>query len=420
MKTRFLTFILMLLFFGCKKSDTADTGDATITLNNLQTLKDTATLTWSASGNAGFTSFSVVRRAGPINFSDTILRRRDPQFLQFRDTRVPYNSSVEYQVFGTLSSGTIVGSNIVKYERPEIKFVDVIPFDVRFDSTNRLLYFFEQTGGITIYSLQNSQVTKQINIASKFGYCDLGTYNGIKELYVPGKDGQLYIYNAQTLELIDQLNIGFSLHCVVFNNDVLYVSSGSLQKPIQAYSRGTKNLISASVVQTAGLRFKKIPNSATELIGISELYAPTAHHYYSFESNGNFLMYKHGIDPGYSLLDPGIFEVFPSGGKYISAFKGGIYNKDLLYLGRLPFYNSLPEYRGYYVDDVRQQIFCATTSKTIEVYSVLDYSHIRTLTSDLYPYYIFKDGTNYISVNTRRVVSLDYAFAERVYIESFQ
>lgn len=52
------------------------------------------------------------------------------------------------------------------------------------------------------------------------------------------------------------------------------------------------------------------------------------------------------------------------------------------------------EFTSFYFDGPQHQIYCGTKSKTIEVYSELNYSHIRSISTKTYPYRLFKDGNN--------------------------
>jgi hypothetical protein len=106
------------------------------------------------------------------------------------DHSVPYSPTVQYQVIGNLSSGKSVESNVITYSRKTIQPLKIAPYDIIY--SDNLLYFFEKNGKISIYN-KDGVLNKSIATQATIGYCDFGTYNGKKELYVPRNDGG-YLY----------------------------------------------------------------------------------------------------------------------------------------------------------------------------------------------------------------------------------
>jgi len=387
-------FISIMVLIGCKKDkiSTPDNFTDKIILNDLQASRDSVVLTWSMLNNPDFVSYVVVRKDDPTAFGTTIATIYDAPNTKFVDKPIPYTGYLQYQVIGTLRTGERFESNIVKYLRPEIKILKVTPFDIQHDDQNRQIYFFEKTGTISIYSLQTNDIIKTINTGATIGYCDFGTYNGVKELYVPRNDGWVFIYNAQTLQLIDQINVGLASSCVVNNNNILYVSTAAwTNRPLKVYSRITKNKISENG-DFELTRFKKIPNSNTELLEITINIGPVDQDYYTFDANGNFLQHLDDRYHGDYPLDHKIFEFFPTGNKYITSSSGAIYNKNMGFEATLP--RGSLEFTCFYFDAAQHQIYCGTKSRTIEVYSELNYTRIRTIPVNINCYRIFKDGNN--------------------------
>jgi len=419
MRTIPVFLILVILFAACKKENpaTQNSFPNKIVLNNLQTSLDSVVLTWSVLDDPNFNSYSVIRKENPldpgVSISYGISGSHDTRFV---DKHIPYTPYLAYQIIGQLRNGQSISSNEVSYLRPEIKVVDINPFDVQFDNQNRQLYFFEKNGIISIYNLQNNQLVKSLNTGSTIGYCDFGIYNGIKELYVPRNDGWLFVYNAQTLEIIDQINVGLASSCVVFSNNMLYISSAAwTNRPIKVYNRTTKSLI-AENGDFELTRFKKIPNSNTELIEITINIGPTDQDYYSFGENGNFILHQNDSYHGDYPLDASIFEFFPSGNKYITSSSGAIYNRNMAFEATLPRGNL--EFTSFCFDG-QQSIFCGTTSKTVEVYSETNYTHLRSIPTKAYPYRLFKDGNNGFICLSSTTIS-NYSVPTKIIIETIQ
>lgn len=394
MRTLLFFLLSVIILSGCKKDTDSTTSPGAYTdkiiLNDLQATPDSVVLTWSPLINPDFVSYSIIRKddsTAPGTLKATII---DPGNVRFVDKSIPYVSYIGYQIIGNLKNGKRIESNTVKYLRSNI--LKISPIDIQFDDQTRLVYIFEKTGTISIYSLQTNQITQTINTGATIGFCDFGVYNGVKELYVPRNDGWVFVYNAQTLQLIDQINVGLATSSVVFSNNALYVSTSAwTNQPLKVYSRATKSKISENG-DFQLTRLKKLPNSNTELIEITTTISPVDQDYYSFDANGNFIQHLNDIYHGDYPLDYKIFEVFPSGNKYITSSSGAIYNKSMIFEGTLP--RGSLAFTCFYFDGAQHQIYCGTTTKTIEVYSELDYKHIRTISTNTYPYRIFKDGNN--------------------------
>lgn len=423
MRSILLSTLLLTLFISCKKEKTAEPSQTftdKVVLNNLKATSDSVTLTWSTLNNPNFMYYRVTRKDNTSANGTTLTSINNANNTRYVDRAVPYTDYLEYQVTAYLTNGQVFFSNIVVYSRGEIKTINVKPFDVQFDSNNRTLYFFDKTGIISIYSLASNQITKTINSLATIGFSDFGTFNGVKELYVPRNDGWIFVYNATTLEKIDQISVGLEASCVVFNNGMLYVSSAAwTNRPLKVFSRSSKSLIS----ETGDFeltRFKKIPGSNTELLEITINVGPVDQDYYSFGPGGNFISHSNDIYHGDYPLDYRIFEFFPAGNKYITSSKGAIYSKSMVYETSLP--RGVLEFTTFDFDNSNQLIFAGTASKTVEVYSLTNYTHQRTITTKAYPYKLFKDGNKFICLSSPEVSSgyYNYSYPQKIIVEQIQ
>jgi hypothetical protein len=385
---------LLGLLASCKKEeDSPQVFSDKIVLRDPEFRADSLALTWSKLDNTAFQSYSVLRRISPTDPGQP-LNSSYPALTnsRFTDRDVPYAPYVEYEVLGRLATGQPISSNRVSYQRPEIKTLSVQPFDVQFDRQRRQLYFFDKTGIISLYDLATSQLTKTLPTGATIGYCDFGTYQGVGELYVPRNDGWVFIYNARTLEKIDQLNVGSAASCVVANNGLLFVSTGAwLNRPLKVYNRASKSLV-AETGDWNATRFKRVPNTTTDLLEITLNIGPTDQHAYSFTAegrpNGHYADRYHGD----YQIDANIFEIFPNGRKYITSSLGTIFSKEMVYEASLPKGNL--SFTSFDFDAAGQVIYAGTTSKSVEVYTSTGYVHQRSLKTKAYPYRVFLDGSN--------------------------
>lgn len=395
--------LLLLALAACKKNDvTPDSYPDKIVLSEAQLTNDSVSLSWTRLDNSALVGYQVFRRLRPTDYTYPISApgygvNNRALATHYTDKTVPYSSYVEYQVVGLLPNGQSISSNVVALKRPAIKTIDFTPFDVQFDRTRRRLYFFDNTGVISQYDLASAVVTKSVNTNAVIGYSDFATYNGVRELYVPRNDGWVFVYNAETLEKIDQLNVGTGASCVVAANGLLYVSTASwLSHPLKVYNRASKSLVMETGDWDA-TRFKRIPGSTSassnvELLEMTLRIGPPEQYYYNFTPGGSLLTRFPDRYHGDYPVDGTIFEPFPTGIKYITSTSGTIYSKSLVYEATLP-HGSL-SYTTFGFDAASQAIYAGTTTRTVEVYALSTYDHSRTINTKAYPYQLFEDGAN--------------------------
>lgn len=391
--------MLLLALAACKKDDlTPQSYPDKIVLADSQLTADSLALSWTKLDNPDLIEYRVMRR---LSLSDpgVVLNSWQYQYggtkltaTRFTDKTVPYTSYVDYQIVGTLPNGQSIKSNTLVIKRPDIKTIAISPFDVQFNRTRRQLYFFEKSGTISQYSLTSNTLGKSINTASTIGYSDFATFNGVPELYVPRNDGWVFVYNAETLEKIDQLNVGSAASCLVAHNGLLYVSTASwLNRPLKVYNRASKALV-AETGDWNSTRFKRVPGSSLELLEMTLTIGPPDQHYYSFTPGGSVLTHFADRYHGDHQVDATIFEIFPAGTKYITSAEGTIYSKALVYEATLPRGNL--DFTSFCFDAAGQTVYGGTTSRTVEGYSLANYTHTRTFTTKAYPYRLFEDGSN--------------------------
>ncbi|WP_257657041.1 YncE family protein [Parapedobacter lycopersici] len=414
MKKYVAIFILLGLIISCKKGEKdpapVETYTDKVVLNKLDIQGNTVKLSWSKLDTDKAYKYEVLRRdfdgADFYPIGEQILLPKET--TETVDMTVPYSPNVSYQVRVRLSSSTI-SSNIVNYQRPDITLLDLIPFDAFYHPTDKSLYIFERGGRISIYDLNAQQLTKQIDTRSVIGFPIFETYQGREELYVPRNDGWVFVYDAKTLEKVDQISTGIPSTSVVLNNDTLFVSTDdSGRKHLKLYNRITKQFIS----EAAGdgfARLKKIPDSNTKLLAITLNVSPVQLHYYQFDNQelieGNaYDLYHENYD-----IDASIFEFFPDGKKYISSSNGAIYNIDLSRDKYLP--RGDLQFRGFAFNQQGDLIYGASTTKSIEVYSAQGLEHIKSIPTKAYPFKIF--------VTDDAVISLGLASVYNGYINTF-
>lgn len=415
---------LLMLMVSCEKDDheCAETYSNLIVLQDLKITADTVNLSWSKLDTIVFSGYLIIRKTEKdaivdpqdYNSNDIIQTIFDPNITSFKDKNVPFSSYLEYQIVGILSKGygeNYIFSNSKKYERPDIKVFDYNPCDIIPDIANNRFYFIEKEAGrISIFDYEKLAVQKSITTNAEIGYSSLGTYNNIKELYVPRKDGWVFVYNAETLEKIDQIDIKNPSSCVVNKNGKLFVSTDAwTRKPLKVVSRDTKAIISESGDHD-DVRLRIIPNTNTEIIEVTINVGPTDIDYFKFDAGGMFLYHRSDRYHGDYPLNASVFQFFPDAEKFITSTEGAIYDIDMNYINRLPQGNLA--FSDYAFNSTTSLIYCACSdSKSIVSYSYPDLVKKETIKTKAYPYKIFKKDNVLICISRiSPTVASNYGF----------
>lgn len=428
-------FLLSSIMFliSCEKDDVSPDVDNSktysnrIILNDLEISGDFVKLTWSKLDTIKFTGYLIVRKnqkdliinPNDYNSESIISRIYDPSITSFVDKDVLSNPYLEYQVIGLLSNNFIF-SNSKTYERPDLKVFNFGDIDVLPDLANNRFYFIEKgVGKISIFNYESLKVEKSISVNAKIGYSSIGVYNNVTELYVPRSDGWVFVYNAETLEKIDQIDIGRPSSCVVNNNGYLFISTSAwTDQPLKVFNRATKKQVSEDG-DFEDTRIRLIPNTNSEIIDVTINIGPTDLDYYKFDSDGNFIARKNDRYHGDYPLDANIFQFFPDGKKFITSNEGAIYDVDLNYLSRLPKGDFL--FSDYAFNLNSSIIYSAcSNSKSIVSYSIPNYEKIKEYQTQGYPYKIFRKDNVLICISKTKKTDGYYNNPSGMIIEKIQ
>ncbi|MGE9312268.1 hypothetical protein ACLOAU_11500 [Niabella sp. CJ426] len=396
------------------------TDSLTITLQPLKTNGDSVQLKWSANYKSFlFGTYYLYRKEEKGDWI-RLTRIGDPNKTVFTDKNIPFTTNVTYQATFQFQYAPLeVRSNEQHYVRKEIKLADIKAFDVKYNSNEGLIYFFSNTGEIQIFDINADRVTHSTNTGVPIGYCDMGIYNGNKELYVPVSTGKLFIYDALTLAKKDEIQVGAGVKpgFLFYNNGLLFVNTDAwMNKPLRVFSRSGKNLVEQGGFWNDRM-IKKIPGSNTEMIELAMSPSGLGISYYSFNEAGQITQEQKDLEINAYAVHGKIFEMFTDNSKrFITNITGNIFGKNLQQQGQLQNINR--KFWTYCFDQQTNEIFGGSDEKTIEVFSSSSFQHLRTIATKYYPFRIFKSSTGLISVGTlyKRSDSY-YEIPEKLFIE---
>ncbi|HTX88969.1 MAG TPA: hypothetical protein VMC08_08275, partial [Bacteroidales bacterium] len=347
----------------------------------------------------------------------------DPSTKTYTDTDVPYTSYLEYQVVGYITTGDpyspqIIYSNIKTYERPEIKTFSFTLNDVIPDLQNNIFYVFESDSGkITRLNFETHTIEKSVNTNAQIGFCDYGVVNNAKQIYVPRKDGWIFIYDAETLNKIDQINFGESVESVVFNDNKLFANgsvNGWYDEGIRVFDCVTKAEISENYLYSSGVRLKLVPGTHTRMMGLesssySDIYSLV------YDGSGN-LVASHSGYLEYEV-DQHILRMFPDGSRLITSYEGTIIDTSLQYIVTLPYGNY--QFSDFdFKPDLSTIYVCCSNYKKILLFSNPGYSLIQEINTLGYPTRIFYKDNQLICLSSTTASSYyPYSYARNYFIE---
>ncbi len=366
----------------------------TLALDTPRVSGNKVVIRWSSLGSAPVQSITLTRADSARRIVSVISLA--PTATEYADTFL-LSRNIQYFVTARVVGGSIdqtVVSNTQNFTRPDIEFLGIVPNRALFDRDSRSLLMTSLEGDIALYDLDNKRTVRQIATATGITGFSLGTYNGRKELYVSRYDGWLFIYDATTLDLVEQINIGMGMGNAVYNDGKFFISTGSIGATLIAYDRATKTKISDTAGYFSYMALRMLPGTATSLIGI---YSTGQVQRFNFNSSGVFLSEQ---TSAFFTQDIAIspFEVYPDGEKFITSGSGTIFSKDLQYLSGLP--HGSVYFNSFDFDNTNRHIYAGCTEQQVSVYSMDNYQFIKTIQTKGYPIRVFYDNGTVISVSS--------------------
>jgi hypothetical protein len=407
--------LLIIVLASCKKENNGrpgviDTGigsySDTVVMYPLQRSGNSIIIRWSRLvGHSDFYYYQVLRRSYKCydhehySESDVIATIGDSTTTQCVVDTLPYCPYLEYQVVGVCyykKSGTPPGhtyyfSQPQTVERPYLKSLLMFPIDVIPDPDHHRMFVIESfEGKIDVIDYKTNSITHSIKTNTKNGYGCLATFNGTLELYVPNTDGKVVIYNAETLQTIDWIDVS-GWKSVICNDGKLFVF---YSHSVCVIDRATKTQISRAIFGSFSPLLRVVPGSRTKIYGTYE----NSPFYYlnfslEFDAAGNYLTCTTKVSSNLQEYD--LFEVFPDGQHFLFMSEGDVYNQDLTFLLTLPHSNQLFSRYAFTRDGSKILAGCRN-AKEILAYSNPGYTEVKKYSTGGYPVFIFCDADNNI------------------------
>jgi hypothetical protein len=407
MKKIILCLLIGLSFLSCKKEDVIVVVQKP-SLKIDQVINDsTIVLSWNKYVGSNFKQYMLTRQATYLKGDqfkqnyDTVFTSSDAKETSFTENKMPLATDLSYfLIVQTDPNAPGPYPPRVTYTRPN-SLLYCNPTDVLFSKSLNKLYIIEQKK-INIVDYTNGRPVLTKEFPAGIGYCDMATYNGSNELYVPGNDGWLNILDATTLELKDHIYVaGYTIGSVLARNGILYVSSsdqslGAFSNNMKIYDRATKALVSR-VGSYYPSKLMAFDNTNVEMIEMPLNIYPNDPSYYQFTPDGIMLNSKGAPSQSSYYMGTNIVRSFPNGDRFITSNFGTVINKSLV------FERYLKQY-GFYADFAFNNngsvIYAADAQlKRIDVINYPAYTNTGSYSTKLYPYKLFRNDNMLISVS---------------------
>jgi hypothetical protein len=392
----FIALLAICCLGSCGKKRPTEPAVYTITLDSPAVKDGKVVLKWKMPDGAVINTLRLERRVDTVyNYADVIMLKGTD--TEYTDTFLlkPY---VQYKLIAQIGQGGNVSQSITSnkqlFTRPDLEFLPFSPRLAVGDKSAHVIYLVGYNGEIGIYDVNARRITKQIESGAVVGQCVLATHNGRKELYVSRNDGWLFIYDASTLDFIDQLNVGGRVTGIVYHNGKLFMSTDISDLSIVSYDRTTKVKLYDTAYVYTGMNLKLLPGVNTEIIGIygsSGLCKKL-----SFSNDGQLQSIKSGNSIS-SYISSNGFEVMPSGDKIITATYGTIINSNLEQVTVLP--HGSVYLTSFDFDEANRLIYCGTSLQELHTYSIDNYQLVKRIPTKGYPIRVFYDNGAVISVS---------------------
>lgn len=374
----------------------------TISLTKLELVESNVILEWTEIENSNFDNYEIIGLPEHGN-EYTVTRIYDSKTTSYIDKLPPFIQSMEYFIRLNLKNGNSINSNSRKSLLPNGQLINFQPYTTLIHSNEAFLYILKKdyyNSSITKYNYLNSTIEKVITIQDEIGFGSFGN-NGLgNELYIPG-NSSIYIYSADDMLLLDQIETGLRTICVESSNLGFLIASvfhgPSVDLPVRTYNRENRTYISGNG-DIAGDRIRFI-HGKQKALSITTCVSPPDMEYFTFSESGEIL--SHLDDNAFGgNLNASIFRISENGEYAITSNRGAIYGTDseMSYIGKL----EGSGFSDFCFSSIGDTIYAAQNQKII-VFEYPTLSKIREINTRGIPVFIERKEDTIIAVSRSTV-----------------
>ena len=365
----FIFLFVSVLFFSCEKEEEAPLAD--LTLQVVHVANGIYDCKWNASNISTFKNYYIVHSPFILGIDDDPksihYKRKTTIDDQTRDNRAlsvenNHGLPLHFQLFIDIGD-RYIRSNVVSLETPNSETIDVDAASaLHYPDKNGIYLINNGLRDLNFYDHEGKQlmVKKKVDFIFDASTAQVGNNGFGEEIYAIDAN-DLYILDANTLELKEQLAINGLIHSVATNNNgLIAVTVQNYLNKIQIFSR--ENLILLNELSSSntyddprGIAFLSEENNELLEVGktVSKLFKLDENGIAQDSSEVSNLFPPHDPDE--------LITVSPSGDYYIFSRKGQVFDAELNGIREFTSYlgNS---YSSYFFD--REETFLYATLRT--------------------------------------------------------
>ncbi|WP_110311050.1 hypothetical protein [Dysgonomonas alginatilytica] len=397
------------------------TAPSNITLESAnKTSQDCVLLKWQQYKTADFKRYEIFRTNSPDIEGQLIASFTVADSVEYLDKLPPLVNETYYYIRVSNAEGQYRISNKIKVEEPAGKIYHYSITDAVHHPTEPILYIVDNAAmKLRAINYVTQKEINSIGLQGSVGDIAIGNNGFGLEVYVPNNGGFIYVYNANTLNLVTSIKTGLDTRCVVTNGHGYIVASlipsPWWEQPVRTYSRSTGVNISGNG-DYEGDRLRFIPNT-DKIISISRGISPVDMEYFELNGSGEILSHKDDSYHGDYPLDPNIFRILSNGEFVVTGQEGAVYSaaNTMIYKGVIN--RGAPNFSDFAFSNNGNIIYAGTSNRnSLQVVKYPQLTRTDEILIKGYPKFLFNFQGKVISISRTSQYSDAYVF-EQISIE---
>lgn len=406
-----------------KTFDVSTTAPAEIVLESAAAVDGKVKIKWLRYNGSDFLRYELYRAPDATQTGSMITSFNSVDSVSYTDKIPPLVSEIYYYVKILNSNDSFRNSNRINVGYPggKIYFYSVI--DAVHHPTDPIIYILDNAGyKLRAINYETNMEVSSTTIQGTAGKMDIGNNGYGLEIYLPSSNGNIYVYDAASLNLVSTIATGLPVKSVVTASHGYIAASLSpspwWEQPVRTYSRSTGINVSGNagtgVFEANILRL--IPNT-DKIISISTSVSPVDMDYFEIAGSGVITLHADDSYHGDHLLDPYIFRISSNGEYLVTDKTGAVYGaaQTMIYKGTI---DRGAMYFSDFVFSTDCKIIYAGTSNrnSIQIVKYPELTRTNEIMLKGYPKFLFFLNGNIISISKVSATSENIVF-EKIKVE---
>jgi len=373
-------------------------------------------LKWSKYSDPDFLRYEIYRSPDADQMGQLISSFSKTDSVTFADKTPPMVSEMYYYVKVLNTGDNFRNSNRIRVSYPGGKIYFYSATDAVHHPSEPILFILDNAGNkLRAINYETNTEISSTTIQGTAGRMDIADNGFGLEIYLPSSDGNIYVYDAATLNLVKTINVGLPVKCVVTNGHGYVAASLTpspwWEQPVRTYSRSTGINISgntgSNVFEANILRM--IPNS-DKFISISTSVSPVDMDYFELSNTGMITSHADDSYHGDHPLDPYIFRISGNGEYLVTDKTGVVYSasQTMIYKGIIE--RGALYFSDYVFSNDGSTIYAGTSNRnSIQLVRYPELTRTSEILTKGYPEFLFFVNGNIISLSKVSLTSDNFA-----------